>query len=197
MIYELINAISKALNIIIVTPVVKHALSSYGNDVHIGKGIKIFGAHNITIGNHVSINVNATFMCTRAKIFIGDHVMFGPNIACITGGHRTDIVGRLMDSVREDEKLPENDQDIRFEGDNWIGAGATILKGVTIGRGAIIAAGAVVTRDVPKYSVVGGVPAKLIKYRFDEDELKKHINILSSEHNNDLRDGFNGENYYE
>ena len=58
----------------------------------------------------------------------------------------------------------------------WLGYGVTVLSGVEIGQGAVVAAGSVVTRDVPAYAVVGGVPARVIKYRFDSDlidELKK------------------------
>lgn len=58
--------------------------------------------------------------------------------------------------------------------DVWIGSKATILQGVNIGNGAIIAAGAVVTKDVPAYAIVGGVPAKIIKYRFDE-KIRKNL----------------------
>jgi hypothetical protein len=59
--------------------------------------------------------------------------------------------------------------------DVWIGHGATVIAGVTIGDGAIIGAGAVVTKDVPPYAIVGGVPAKVLKYRFTEDAIAKLI----------------------
>ncbi len=60
---------------------------------------------------------------------------------------------------------------LKIGNDVWIGANVLILDGVTIGNGAIIAAGAVVTKDVPPYAVVGGVPAKIIKYRFNKEEI--------------------------
>jgi serine acetyltransferase len=86
---------------------------------------------------------------------------------------------------------------IVIDDDVWIGYGVTILSGVHIGQGAVVAAGAVVTKDVPPYAIVGGVPAKIIKYRFspeiieelmkidysklEEDDIKNHIDDLYSE----------------
>jgi acetyltransferase-like isoleucine patch superfamily enzyme len=61
---------------------------------------------------------------------------------------------------------------IKIGNDVWIGARAIIMDGITIGDGAIVAAGAVVTKDVPSYAIVGGVPAKVLRYRFDEKEIK-------------------------
>ena len=61
--------------------------------------------------------------------------------------------------------------------DVWIGANVCILPGISIGDGAVLAAGAVITKDVPPYAIVGGVPAKVIKYRFSEDIIKKLLKI--------------------
>lgn len=83
--------------------------------------------------------------------------MFGSNVTIITGNHRTDIIGKTMISVTINEKLPENDENVVINDDVWIGANAIILKGVTIGKGSVVGAGSVVTKDVPKYSIVGGI----------------------------------------
>ena len=76
-----------------------------------------------------------------------------------------------MDS---NEKLPENDAPVVIEDDVWCGANVTILKGVTIGRGSVVAAGAVVTKSCPPYSIIGGVPAKILKRRFSKEEIIEH-----------------------
>lgn len=164
--YEIINFPMRVWNRCIKSLIIKRSLGNYGKKIQIGKNFQAYGIKNIFLGNDVGIGADNTMMCTRAKIIIGDHVMTGPRVTFITGGHRYDLPGRVMKSIGNDEKLPENDQDIVLEGDNWIGANATILKGVRIGEGAIIAAGAVVANDVPAFSIVGGIPAKVIKYRF-------------------------------
>ena len=165
MIYQINDFIKRAWNKIVTKSMVK-TFGSVGKDVSIMEGFYVRGNRNVFLGNNISIGPNATFLCTRAKIEIGDYVMFGPNTTLVTGDHRIDIPGRYMMDIREEEKLPENDQPIILEGDNWIGANATILKGVKIGKGAVVSANALVIHDVPDYSVAGGVPAKIIKNRF-------------------------------
>ena len=79
------------------------------------------------------------------------------------GDYRFNIPGRYIDTIIDEEKLPENDADVVFEGDNWIGMNVTILNGVTVGFGSVIAASSVVTKSIPPYSIAGGVPAKVLK----------------------------------
>ncbi|MEN9523131.1 MAG: hypothetical protein RL065_1508, partial [Bacteroidota bacterium] len=100
----------------------------------------------------------------------------GPNVTIMTGDHRIDVIGKYMYDVKE--KLPENDVDVVIENDVWIGANATILKGVTIATGSIIASGAVVTKSFPPYSIIGGIPAKLIKERFTVSEIESHRKLI-------------------
>jgi acetyltransferase-like isoleucine patch superfamily enzyme len=132
-----------------------------------------FSYANIEVGDDVSIGSGALFLATESKISIGNKVMFGPNVTIIGGNHNTSIVGRFMYDVHE--KRTEDDQDVIFEDDVWVGSCAVILKGVRVGRGSILAAGAVVIKDVLPYTIVGGVPAKRLAMRFgDVEMIMKH-----------------------
>lgn len=134
------------------------------------------GCKNISIGNETYIGPRALFYSTNAKLIIGNKVVFGPSVTIITGDHRTDVIGKYIKDVTQ--KLPENDKDVIIEDDVWIGTNVTILKGVTIGHGSIVAAGSVVTKSFPAYSIIGGCPAKLLKMRFNANEIIEHENIL-------------------
>lgn len=168
-IYYLFKSINKICYKIFILPFRKAALRKKGKKVSIGSGGE-FHFYNIEVGNNVAIGKDCVFLCSRAKVVIGDNVMFGPRVTIVTGDHRIDIKDKPMINVTDSEKLPENDLPVIFEGDNWVGTGAIILKGVTIGNGAVIAAGSLVIKDVPPFAIVGGVPAKIIRYRFDEQK---------------------------
>ena len=152
---------------------------------HCGKGVylrpmssDIKGLWNLSVGDYTSIPKGSIFYCTRAELLIGNKVIFGPRPTIITGDHKIDIVGKYICDVTDKDKLPENDLPVVIEDDCWIGANVTILKGVTIGRGSVIAAGAVVTKSCEPYSIIGGIPARLIKMRFTPDQIKEHEKIL-------------------
>ena len=138
-----------------------------------------FSYNHIEVGDDVSIGTGALFIASESKIIIGNKVMFGPNVTIIGGNHNTSVVGRFMYDVHE--KRPEDDQDIIFEDDVWVGSCAVILKGVKVGRGSIVAAGALVNKDVPPYTVVGGIPARIISMRFGNLEtIMRHEDVLYS-----------------
>jgi len=131
-----------------------------------------FSYQNITIGNDVYIAPGAVFLSSDSELFIGNKVLFGPNVTIITGDHASDLRGRFIFDITE--KKPGEDLPVTIEDDVWVGTGATILKGVKVRRGSIIAAGAVVTKDVPPYAIVGGVPAKVIRYRGTNQAINDH-----------------------
>lgn len=106
----------------------------------------------INIGKHVFINHACSFL-DMGGITIEDGALIGPRVNLVTENHPLD----------PDQRSALLTKPIRIKQKAWIGAGATILPGVTIGRNAVVAAGAVVSRDVPDNTIVGGVPAKFIK----------------------------------
>ena len=151
----------------------KKRLKACGEKVSIGNNCKLIPEH-ISIGNHVVIGDDACILASIANVYIGNHVILGPNVTIRGGDHRFDIVGRYIDSITEQEKLPENDKDVHIKDDVWIGGNVIILKGVTIGEGAIIGAGSIVTKDVPPYTIHIGVHAPYEKKRFSEKEIEQH-----------------------
>ena len=137
------------------------------NKVRIGKKSNVHPTvifrlgERITIGEGCLINHNNVLQAGKGvgKIIIGNYVHTGVNVMMLAFNHGFDDLD--IPTIKQDYY----DADIVIEDDVWIGGGSIILAGVTVGKGSIIAAGAVVNKDVPPYSIVGGVPAKVIKYR--------------------------------
>ncbi|MDB4866139.1 MAG: chloramphenicol acetyltransferase [Cohnella sp.] len=110
---------------------------------------------------------------------IGKYCSIAAGVSILLGGeHRTDWPTTYPFNVLVKEAMPYHDRpytkgDVVIGHDVWIALNALIVSGVTIGNGAVVAAGSVVTKDVPPYAIVGGNPAKLIRYRFDQDTIDK------------------------
>lgn len=142
--------------------------------VSVGKhtygGINIYNdtSNRLKIGSYCSIAEGVTFMAGN------DH----PLTQISTFPFKSRILGQGYEAISKGN--------ITVQDDVWIGYGVTILSGVTIGQGAVIAAGAVVTKDVPPYAIAGGVPAKVIKYRFSQPIIEKLIRIDFSKLTEDM-----------
>jgi len=136
----------------------------------------LFSYQTITVGDDVYIGPGAKFSASVSSITLGNKIMFGPNVTIMGGDHNTTVVGSYMYDIKD--KLSKNDQPVIVEDDVWIGCGVIILKGVTVGTGSIVAAGALVTNSVPCFSIVGGVPAKVIGQRFSDEDLAEHKKII-------------------
>lgn len=119
----------------------------------INMGLHIFSPNKIQIGEYTHINRNC-FIDARGTCFIGNNVSISHNVSIVTGSHDCNSLNFYG------KYLPIHIGDYA-----WIGINATILQNVHIGEGAVVAAGSVVTKDVPPYTIVGGVPAKVIGFR--------------------------------
>jgi len=173
----------------------KHEIS-YGNDVFIGfsticEGKNFFDSNSSIVGSKIGYGSYLAAGTNIIKSQIGRYTSIGPNVNCIFGKHPTNTfvsthpafysINRPCDlSYTDSQKFKEYEEAKDIDGkysiiignDVWIGANVSIMDGVSIGNGSIVASNSLVNNDIPAYSIYGGVPAKFIKKRFDDDEIK-------------------------
>ena len=138
-------------------------------------GLHTYGMENISIDRYIG---------SDCKIKIGNYCSIATNVSIITGGihpknwvstfpfrAKFNLEGKFIDG------MPYSNGDIHIGNDVWIGSGVTILSGIIIGDGAIIAANATITKDIPAYAIAGGLPCKVIKYRFDKEMIEKLLEL--------------------
>lgn len=133
----------------------RHIIAGCGKDVNIEK--QAYFTPELRIGDRSGVGIRCEM---NGPVTIGNDVMMGPEVVVYTRGHNYD----RSDIPMMDQGMTEAEP-VVIGNDVWIGRRAIIMPGVTIGDGSVIGAGAVVTKDVPPYAVVGGVPAKILKVR--------------------------------
>jgi chloramphenicol O-acetyltransferase type B len=173
----------------------------------------IFKDRGYDIGDHTYGHPEVYDWNEGTKLVIGKYTSIAGSVTILLGGdHRMDwatmypfpAVPEVWPEAKDIKGHPHTKGDVVIGNDVWVGFGATILSGVTIGDGAVIGARALVAKDVPPYAIVGGVPAKVIKYRFDdatigrllklkwwnwkEKKIRKHIDKLCSNNVEELLD---------
>lgn len=143
----------------ILTPLIRRFLvssfvSKAGKKIRIKRNADV-GMY-IEIGNYSELGTNCII---QSNTFIGDNVIMGPDVKIYTKNHKFDRLDLpIQDQGHTNEKTV-------IGNDVWLGANVVVLPGVTIGNHVVVAAGAVVTKDIPDYAIVGGIPAKVLKFR--------------------------------
>ncbi len=140
-----------------------------------------FNMDAVKVGNHSYGFLDVLRDGDRGNLTIGHFCSIAANVMFVVSSeHNTKTVSTYPYKVRclhtqASEAFSKGD--IVVDDDVWIGYGATILSGVHIGQGAVVAAGAVVAKDVPPYAIVGGVPAKVIRYRFSPEIIEALMKV--------------------
>ncbi len=177
-----------------------------GKNVNIGKYCRIskntYIGQNSEIGDFTYFNTGPSFISVATNTKIGKFCSIGPGTYIGIGNHKMNVLTThpIVSDIAYQNivDVSENNKKIELEtiigNDVWIGANAIIIEGIKIGNGAVIAAGAVVTKDVEDYAIVGGVPAKILKYRFDEktrSRLKQKEEKWWQWNTNELKENYN------
>jgi acetyltransferase-like isoleucine patch superfamily enzyme len=138
---------------------------------------QLVAKYGFTVGDYTYGRPKVRFPESGAKLTIGKYGSIADDVQILLGGnHRLDFVTTypfgamtgIWPEAAGNTDFSVSKGDVTIGHDVWLGSGCFILSGVTIGHGAVVAARAVVTKDVPAYAVVGGNPARVMRYRFDE-----------------------------
>ena len=149
---------------------------NFGKNFHAGRGLNLWAKNFINIGDNFYIGRYSQIECDAT---IGDNVIMGNYVGLIGRyDHKYDDIEtpiRLASQIRDhDYSWHGMNSSITIKNGVWVGYGSVLLSGITIGENAIIAAGSVVTKYVKPYEIVGGNPAKHIKFRFTEEEIEHY-----------------------
>lgn len=146
----------------------------------IGANVIVYNKDNFVMEEHTKVDLNSIIMNTNAKFVVKKYSGCAINLTVITGNH-PQFPGRFYRTIskkKENLDISKYDKDVIINEDVWVGCNVTLLSGVTIGRCSIVAAGSVVTKPMPPYCIIGGVPAKPLKVKWKMDEILFHEQSL-------------------
>lgn len=146
------------------------------DDVYLCPPLTFSNPKNVFLYKHTNLK-NAIIFSNNAKFIMEPYADVGEGLRVSTGNHAMEV-GKMHNTIRDEEKPNGLDKDIIIESDAWLGRNVTLLSGVRVGRGSVVGAGAVVTKDIPPYTVCVGVPAKPIKFKWSIEEILRHENLL-------------------
>ena len=147
--------------------ILKRLFAEVGENCYIEPPLHANWGKHTHFGNNVYANFNLTLV-DDADIYVGDSVMFGPNVTVATAGHPVEP------SLRR--KVAQFNIPLKIGNNVWIGAGAVILRGITIGDDSVIGAGSVVTKDIPSGVVAAGNPCRILREIGERDRLYYYKN---------------------
>lgn len=154
----------------------KKKFKSLGNGTKINPTASIHDKRLVSIGENSFIGKWCHISIVKpALLVVGNHAIISPYTKILAGDHRMDYVGKFISVINDPINIP-----IAIENDTMIGMDAMVLKGVTIGEGAVIGAKAVVVKNVLPYTVAVGIPAKMIKLRFNLEDIPRHMEAINS-----------------
>ncbi len=183
MVYGMNKMIEKMLRFVL--KVCKHFLPEYdyskmgmmGTHVKIAPG-SFLNEKNLYLEDYTMLQEGIRLISNEGRLIVKKYSVVASNCIFIPGTHRLKVGVPFYLAAKY--HIGDEDKQIVIEEDCWVGAGCIVLPGVKIGRGSVVGAGSVVTKDVLPYSVVAGVPAKIIAVKFREEDVLLHEQVLYS-----------------
>ena len=160
--------------------ILKKEFASFGRHSCLEYPCHIECPKNVSVEDNVNVRYGLHIINSKTEhVIIKRNTTLAPNVTIVTNNHvaTVGIPVFLLTSSHVNDKST----DVVIEEDCWVGTGAKLLSGSRLGRGCIVGAGSIVTKEVPPYAVVVGIPAKIIAVRFTMEQIMEHENILYKE----------------
>lgn len=164
------------------THVRKSEFKSFGRNSRLEYPCHVESPASVVVEENVNIRYGLQIINTKTEhVIIKRNTTLAPNVTIVTNNHVPTVGVPIF--LLTSSHVNDKSTDVVIEEDCWVGTGAKLLSGSRLGRGCIVGAGSIVTKEVPPYAVVAGIPAKIIAARFTKEQILEHEAILYSEEN--------------